>query len=162
MTYTLQHQLARLSAPEYSDSDASSTRLITIFVAGTSIRTLALRVPPHWTVSQVMATLRLRRAIAPLERVRQYVVFPPYSTTPLHPDDRLQDIGMQELSTLHVRTCVMGGSPRGQGNPEPSALHGKGDFALIRHAEVADRDSHYDMPRVVLQSRHSLVPIQVG
>ncbi|TFK83998.1 hypothetical protein K466DRAFT_497393, partial [Polyporus arcularius HHB13444] len=45
-------------------------------------------------------------------------------------------------------------------NPEPSALHGKGDFALIRHAEVADRDSHYDMPRVVLQSRHSLVPIQ--
>ncbi|CDO70116.1 hypothetical protein BN946_scf184806.g43 [Trametes cinnabarina] len=41
-----------------------------------------------------------------------------------------------------------------------SALLGKADFVLIQHAEVAERDSHYDMPRVVLQSKHSLVPFQ--
>ncbi|KAI0718618.1 hypothetical protein C8T65DRAFT_737260 [Cerioporus squamosus] len=41
-----------------------------------------------------------------------------------------------------------------------SALFGKADFALVQHAEVAEQDPHYDMPHIVLHSRHSLVPIQ--
>ncbi|CDO75864.1 hypothetical protein BN946_scf184833.g15 [Trametes cinnabarina] len=134
VTYTLQHELARLSVP--ADSDASSDPHITIFVAGTSIRTVALRVQLHWTVSQVVATLRHRRAIAPLEQVRQYLVFPPYSPAPLHPDERLQDIGMQDLSTLHVRTCVAGGAARGRVNDsEIVSFSGRTGCFKAKHAK---------------------------
>ncbi|RDX50748.1 hypothetical protein OH76DRAFT_1330032, partial [Lentinus brumalis] len=43
--------------------------------------------------------------------------------------------------------------------PSLSAAFGKADFALIRHCKVVGWDSHYDMPRVVLEATHSLVPI---
>ena len=101
--------------PQAGTKDTSSGPQITIMVVGASPRTILLRVDLSWTVSQVVAALRRRRAIAPLERVRQYLIFPPHSPAPLHPQDQLLGIGVQELSTLHVRTCVMGGSARKKG-----------------------------------------------
>ena len=62
------------------------------------------------TISQLVAILYQRRLVAAFDRIEQYLVYPPFSSMPLHPEQRLADIGVGDLSTLFVRLRVPGGA----------------------------------------------------
>ncbi|RDX50747.1 hypothetical protein OH76DRAFT_1463653 [Lentinus brumalis] len=130
----LLHAATDLPATRLDESNESDDTKITIFVMGSSLRTVALRVQPNCTVSDIAMALQSRRAIAPLERIRQYIVFPSYSQAPLCPEDRLRDIGARDLSTLHIRTSVMGGSSRTR-NRDPVAFTKDTGFINAEHPE---------------------------
>ncbi len=128
-----------LSAPASDEDQRSSLTcgVWTVFIRGVQRRTVPLRkfapplglwrllylcsdtsdqpchasdVSPHDTVSHILQCLRKRRLIADLQRVRQYVIFPTHSLSPLDGELSLQHIGATHGSTLEVRMSILGGA----------------------------------------------------
>jgi hypothetical protein len=64
------------------------------------------------TVSDILVELRRRRLIPDLRRVRHSIYFPTHRRGPLEPRESLLDIGVKDLSTLHIRALYLGGSSK--------------------------------------------------
>jgi hypothetical protein len=65
---------------------------------------------PGSTIQDVVHQLRRQHRIPDLSRVKHNIIFPAYKFSSLSLTDKLQDIGVRDLSVLHVRTTVIGGS----------------------------------------------------
>jgi hypothetical protein len=72
---------------------------------------------PECTVQEVLFQLRRRHLIADLSRIEHNIIFPAYKFASLSLTDKLKDVGIHDLSVLHIRTSVLGGSPD-QGSSE--------------------------------------------
>lgn len=62
------------------------------------------------TVHDVLREMRHRHLILNFLHYKHHIIFPPYKFGSLSLTDKLQDVGIQDLSVLHLRTSVLGGS----------------------------------------------------
>lgn len=68
------------------------------------------------SISSITQTLRRRRLLPDLTRIKHNVFFPPYRSRPLAPDEHLDSIGVRNNSTIYIRVCIPGGmQPTEQG-----------------------------------------------
>ncbi|KAI0736356.1 hypothetical protein C8Q72DRAFT_804114, partial [Fomitopsis betulina] len=109
------------------------SQAFTIFVLGTVIKSAAIHVSRSTKVSEILSTLRRRRLIADSRRISCDLLYPPYSMRPLSPQTSLGDMGICDLSTLHLRYCVRGGAPPAEGTSDTLAhltrfTRGSGSF----------------------------------
>ncbi len=69
-----------------------------------------LDLSPRSHVGEVLWQLRRRRLIADTNSTEFHVLFPTYQVASLNLWDNLEDLGIGNLSILHVRVSVLGGS----------------------------------------------------
>ncbi|KAJ7769597.1 hypothetical protein DFH07DRAFT_768868 [Mycena maculata] len=73
-------------------------------------------IDPGHTTADLMLQLRRKRHILDIIAVKYQILFPPYRFAPLELTDVLQNVGVGNLSILHLRTAIPGGSS-GDGSP---------------------------------------------
>ncbi|KAJ6453274.1 hypothetical protein DFH09DRAFT_1117384 [Mycena vulgaris] len=66
-------------------------------------------------ISDVMLELWRQHHIGEMNRVTHHVLFPAYKFGALEFSDTLCEVGVQDLSVLHVRISILGGAPRSGG-----------------------------------------------
>ena len=101
---------------------------MTIFVLGVTKRSLPLgkrasscnrtlpdtheAVDSRWTIYDVLKDLRRRHLIPDLSQIRPVAYFNPFRLSPLSESSSLEKIGVKDLSVLHIRFSLLGGSSR--------------------------------------------------
>lgn len=70
-------------------------------------------VTPYWRVLDVLNNMRRRRLIPQLSRIRPAIHFDSFRRAALPEDKMLGELGVGDLSILHLRYSVPGGSSRG-------------------------------------------------
>jgi hypothetical protein len=76
---------------------------------------ILLDMAPGSTVKDIMQQLRRQHKIADLSRIKHHIVFPAHRFASLALTDKLKDVGIRDLSVLHLRTSTLGGSSRTSG-----------------------------------------------
>ena len=66
------------------------------------------------TVGHVRRLLTRRRVISSFKHLKYNIYYPSFSSAPLEDSMQLADIGVKELSLLHVRLCLKGGARQNQ------------------------------------------------
>ena len=74
------------------------------------------------TVHDVVKEIRRQRRIADLSRIKHSIIFPSHQLKPLDYSDVLRDVGVCDLSVLHLRISTLGGSQQRGTKGKPGLL----------------------------------------
>ncbi|KAJ3826659.1 hypothetical protein F5880DRAFT_57113 [Lentinula raphanica] len=83
---------------------------VQIFVRG-SFKTQMLKIYTNTTVRDVKTELRRRRLISDPTNRRTHLITAPTRLHPLQDNERLYEIGIENMMTIHVRNRLLGGAP---------------------------------------------------
>ncbi|KAI0073921.1 hypothetical protein K474DRAFT_1677553 [Panus rudis PR-1116 ss-1] len=113
ISYQLRH--LSLNPSLFTTGDQCLKKPISLFVVGgpirkTAVLLLGVCVSPLDTVHDVFVALSHRRLVPTLKRVKYNLHFPSYSYAPLLPQERLANLGVQDMSTLYLSGCLLGGA----------------------------------------------------
>ncbi|KAJ6556962.1 hypothetical protein B0H10DRAFT_2371346 [Mycena sp. CBHHK59/15] len=109
-----------------------------ITVLGPFRRPVFLDVGSGSTVRDIVKEIRRRHLIPDLSQIQHTILFPAHQFRPLEYTDILRDVGVHNMSVLHIRVSILGGAEHEatagpSQNPGPSAFtRGSGKFPSSR------------------------------
>jgi hypothetical protein len=71
---------------------------------------MLLDMSPESRVDEILHQMRRRHLIPGTSQIEPHILFPSHRYTPLGLDNTLRDVGIQNLSVVHIRVSVPGGS----------------------------------------------------
>ncbi|KAJ7454098.1 hypothetical protein FB451DRAFT_1518419 [Mycena latifolia] len=143
---------------------------VNITILGPFPKPVSLNISRCATIAHIAFQLRHRHLIPDLTRVKHHILFPKRQWAPLKPTDILDEVGIKDLSVLHLRMSVLGGSQQEnnhQGEAENSQStkrsgqdNNRGEEAgFERKRESSHKDSNKSFDDLHLNDRITNSPL---
>ncbi|KAJ7736951.1 hypothetical protein DFH07DRAFT_842427, partial [Mycena maculata] len=95
-----------------TSASSAETKKLRITVLGPFRGPASLDMAPGSTVHEIVKEMHRQRLIPNLSRIEHSVIFPAHQFKALEYTDLLRDIGVHNMSVLHIRMSILGGSRR--------------------------------------------------